>query len=234
MHICRSLIMLATLSCTALNAAAELMPATHGLFALYNPTRDCCDEVRLRGSENTTNKTLTLTITQHDVASSSTIRLSGNELFIKFTQAQYFQTALTYDQHDLSKATLPAKLSLLINETHTSSSRFRKTITFHNYHRGIPAPYISNKFLLLHGKSGHNTIGLDNTLRSVTTVKDALTCAQTAFPIAIVDISIWLKSIFGDDWRYKLPIYRDPDTNKTMTQTEYDALYPKTVAVKKL
>lgn len=231
MHIYISFVMLATLYCTALNAAADgkPTPATQELFALYDPScSSCCKStISMRGGIDEKCKKLTLTVTKDDQPISDTVKLWGNELYIerqtgplpqrfqwkgeylKLSLAARVQYERVYKRPTNSKDIYPA----------VEDSRFRSV-------------YFCGKFLILNTKQEVQPLvppSHESIVTIIQTLKPMHTSNPSKFPhpLIIVNIDQWLVNCFGSDWEQKLPIYRHPITNETMTQAEYNAKYPK-------
>jgi hypothetical protein len=246
-------IILTSVTLTGLNAAtkkggraASGSKESEQLFALYNPDCSDCSGVNLRGEElrdlKGKPKALTLTLTRHDKPISAAVRLFGNELFERPLESSSQADLKPFKQFDRAiKLSLAAKLQYYNGSPYVSAH-----VACHGgyqvgwsttVYKGIEDPkrscYINGPFLIIDDiSSQHKRLQIDTALDSIPALLAALRRDHARdsrsfnYPLIIVDLRVYLTMLFGADWAYKLPVYRDPLTGATDTQAEIDARHP--------
>lgn len=200
MHICVSLMILVSISSAALNAAAE---STTQLFAFYNPCTNlnCIDA--MHAIEDTARHMLTLNIPATRTGWSTTVQLIGDELSSTSNKPADFKSTLT------SFAT-PIKLSALVKKhlDRAVTQKHELIPLLESLHTGPNFAYIWGKFLLINAAGEKVLLSLSNNPPSVAAIMEELTTDACIFPVAVVDLNVWLTRCFGADWAHTLPVYR--------------------------
>lgn len=236
MHISVAFIMLVTLSCTALNAAADKKPVAQEIFALYDPSCSSCSKsvIGMRGGIDEKNKQLTLTLTQDDQPISDTVKLWGNELYLQPIDGTLPRRFKWNGE--------PIKLSIAARIQYKGvipdKSNPKKGIYLHIEDAAFKGVYFCGKFLIIENGQDDRAL-VRSELSSVTAVIESLKSVAShprrfSQPFIVVDTNEYLTYCFGSDWVHKLPVYRHPTTKEVMTKAEYDAkYYPKALTDKK-